>query len=374
MISLILYERLSGTTSLATQQDLMQHARNYRHRSQRIGGYIDASFTLSEENLTASELEQFYNLNIGCRVEEITLGRVTWEGYIKEMTLVTQGSEFTISLDPEYFRNRIKVYYTDEDGVHQTVAVSENTDSSGIFGECNWIESLGTANSTGATAWRDTFLATHAWPRSRITGGDSREHKTNEPMPDELHVTLAGYWESMGWRYDEDADEDTITTMLDDLVDDSEFVTVGRIETNADSLAYDNTTIPRRLHDLLTELIEQGDSSGNLWEGGVYAGRLFVYEQADTDWIYQLQGDLLLNKAGQPVELSTVNPGFLLFNANAPTGWVKPGTSSDWDDPQVGYVDQIQYERNVDTDVLRMHYYGAVPASSILARRMRGAR
>jgi hypothetical protein len=374
MDTLFLYERLGEGTNHKAFPDLNAIVRNYRHRSSRIGGYLDASFTLSEENLTASELEQFYNLNIGCRIEEITLGRVTWEGYISEMTLVTQGSEFTISLIPEYFRNSIWVYYTDEEGVQQVTAASTNDDSVAIFGRCAWIESLGTANATGATAWRDTFLITHAWPRSRITGGDSREHKTNEPLSDELHITLAGYWETLGWLYNTDLDEDTASNLITAIVGDSAYVTAGRIEANTDTLAYDDTIIPRRLHDLLTELIEQGDSSGNLWEGGVYAGRLFVYEQADTDWLYQLQGDLLLNKTGQPVELSTVNPGFLLFNANAPTGWAKPGTSSTWDDPRIGYVDEVAYERNVDTDVLRMHYYGAVPASSILARRMRGAR
>jgi len=376
MDNLWLYKRLAEST--AGRQELGrlgQIARNYRHKSNRIGGYIEASFTLSEENLTASELEQFYNLNIGCRIEEITLGRVTWEGYIAEMTLVTQGAEFTQSIQPEFFRNGIIVLYTDGDGVRQRAAYDYNEDSQAIFGECDWIESLGSTTSAGAEAWRDTFLNTHAWPRSRITGGDAREHKGNEPLPDELHITCAGYFESTGWRYSEESDEDTASNLITNLVNNTDFVTAGRIETNSDTLSYDCITIPRRIHDLIIDIIEQGDSSGNLWEGGVYAGRLFVYEQADTEWIYQLQGDLLLNKAGQPVELPTVKPGFLLFNGNAPTGWTRPTTAADdWNDPRIGYVDEVTYERGVDTDVLRMHYYGAAPSASILARRMRGTR
>jgi hypothetical protein len=372
MISLLLFPRIiQSTTGSAFLGDLGHIARRYRHKKHRIGGYTEASFTLSESQLTSGILQDFYNMNIGARLEEITLGQVSWEGYIEEMRYYGQGVEAMISVHPEHCRNRIKVLYSDDIGSRTETAFSENTDSSDIFGEINWIESLAGTTTAGATAWRDTFLITNAWPRSRLIGGDARENPTDEPLPDELRITCKGYWHSIGWRYRETSETANYDALITTLVGESEFVTAGRIETNASDVKVDCFPVPRRINDLLAEIIDQGDTSGNLWEGGVYAGRLFVYEQADTDWIYQLQGDLLLDRAGSPFPLSLVPAGFLLFSANAPTGWVKPGTSTAWDDPKIGYVDEVEYVRGVENDELRMHFFGTPPSAHVIAKQIR---
>jgi len=296
---------------------------------------------------------------------EIRLGKL-------RALMVGSNVEAMISIHPEHCRNRIKVLYSDDIGSRTETAYSENTDSSDIFGEINWIESLAGTTTTGATAWRDTHLITHAWPRSRIIGGDARENKTNEPLPDELRITCKGYWDSIGWRYRETSETDQCDNLITTLVGESEFVTAGRIETNTTSVRVDCFPVPRRLNDLLTEIIDQGDTSGNLWEGGVYADRLFVYEQAETEWTYQLQGGVLLDKGGSPVPLSLVPAGFLLLSNEAPTGWVKPGTSTDWDNPQIGYVDEVEYICGPENDELRMHFFGTPPSAHVIAKQIRG--
>jgi hypothetical protein len=374
MDGLSLFSRVAqSTTGLSFLSDLGALAARYRHRSHRIGGFIEASFTLGESTILGKTiLEEIYNQSVGCRIVEYTAGMPSWEGYIEEMRLYSGGVEHQISIAPEFCRNRIKVLYSDEIGTRSETAYSENTDSSEIFGEINWIESLAGTTAAGATAWRDTYLTTHAWPRSRIIGGDAREHKGDEPLLDELHITCKGYWSTLGWRYQEANDDDTAANLVTALVGASEFVTAGRIEANALGLHVDCFPVFRRLDDLLEEIIEQGDAAGNLWEGGVYAGREFVYEQADTDWIYQLQSNVLLNRGGVPVPLSLVRPGFLLYDANAPTGWIKPGTSSAWDDPKIGYVDEVDYTRGVEQDELRMHFFGTAPSAHVLAKQIRG--
>ena len=68
MIATHLFARLGeSTTCLASPHDLAAMASRYYHRSHRIGGFIEATFTLDESVMTAIELQDFYNMNIGRR-------------------------------------------------------------------------------------------------------------------------------------------------------------------------------------------------------------------------------------------------------------------------------------------------------------------
>ncbi|MHC4196088.1 MAG: hypothetical protein ACYSQZ_09170, partial [Planctomycetota bacterium] len=48
--------------------------------------------------------------------------------------------------------------------------------------------------------------------------------------------------------------------------------------------------IPQRIGDLINKVVDHGDTSGNLWKGGVYAEQKFVYEQVPTTVDYILRG------------------------------------------------------------------------------------
>lgn len=75
----------------------------------------------------------------------------------------------------------------------------------------------------------------------------------------------------------------------------------------------------------------------------MYQNRELVYEQAPAVARYQHRAGELVDIMGNPVVLSMVEPGFLVYNANAPAGWAQPGTASAWDDPRVSYCEEIEF-------------------------------
>ena len=353
--------------------DLTRLARRWRRSSIAIGGHWVGSFELSNEDLTSQELAQFYNTHIGYRLEERTTGFVTWEGYIVEMRRYAEGQEHNISLNPNSFHNRVNVQYSSDVGARTPVGWSENTNSSDIFGECNFFISLGGTTATGATALRDRHLLQYAWPRSRIVGGDAREFN-RAMLPDILKVRVAGYWSTLNWRYTEaSASNARADTLVSNLVGTSEFVTAGRLEENdfaPNTLRYDAYPIPQRTGDLIKQIIEQGDSNANVWRGGVYAGRVLDYEQAPTTWEYQMQGEILADVGSTPVTLERIKPGFLLFNPSGSIGVGLPGATA-WDNPKVNYVDEVEFVSGDEFDTLRMHMRDAPAEVSVLARAVR---
>lgn len=373
-MSLHLYSRpIQSSTAAAFIGDLGAVARDYRRSSQAVGGYWSASFTLYQTDLARTELANFYNSNLGCRLVEAAFGITAWEGIIFEMTLKQKGSAFRQTMKPELFHNRVKVFYSDNIGSRAEIAWSENTDSSDIFGESELVISLAGSTSAAATALRDTHLTEFAWPRSREVQGDSYGEAGGRPTPDTLEITAVGYWGNLNQRYRETSTTAGASSLITTLVAASEFVTAGRIETNADSSFIDCYPIPQRLGDLIRGIIEQGDSTGAVWQGGVYADRELIYEEAPTEWTYQKRGTELLDKAGNPVQLALVKSGFLLYNASAPTGWARPGTSSDWDDPHIRYVDRVEFVAGGrgGLDELRLSFPGEDMSMSVLQERIK---
>ncbi len=344
--SLELHPRMSSTArpgALVFPSDLTAVARNWRRSSRAIGGYWLGSFILSQEDMTRAELQEFYNLNVGCRLVERTYGMVSWEGYIAEMRYTQGNSEFGISLWPDEFTNRVIVYYSDDIGSRQATAQADNTDSQAEFGTCTQRVSVAGTTSTGAEALRDRMLAEYAWPRSRERGSLAIVSEALDPEPDQLEVTVAGYWSTLNWGYRATSGTNAASALVSALVGASEFVTAGRIETNALSVRVDCFPLPRRRGDLIAEITQQGDTSGNLWKCGVYAGRKLVYEQAPAVARYQHRAGELLDITGAPVVLSMMEPGFLVYNANAPAGWARTGTASAWDDPRVSYCEEVEF-------------------------------
>lgn len=344
--SLELHPRATGTTrsgALAFPGDLTSVAYGWRRSSRAIGGYWLGSFILSQADFTRAELQEFYNLKVGCRLVERTFGMKSWEGYIVEMRYMQGGSEFGISLWPETFCNRVVVYYSDDIGSRQYTAEANNTNSQAMFGTCTRRLSVAGTTAAGAEALRDRMLSEYAWPRSRERGSLAVSAEAPTPAPDQIEVTVAGYWGTLNWGYRATSTTNTASTLVSALAGASEFVTAGRIETNALSVRIDCFPLPRRRGDLIEEITQQGDASGKLWKAGVYGGRKLVYEEAPRVWKYQHRGNELMDIMGNPVVLSMMEPGFLVYNADAPSGWVRPGTSSDWDDPRVSYCEEIEF-------------------------------
>ena len=351
MTSLLLYDRPAEGTAIRLLLDGM--ISNWRRTKRAIGGYHLGSFEVT--NLGMPQLTDFYNTWIGMKIVENTFGITSYEGIIWQLDLIKNGVNYRRTLNPNYWHNNVQVVYTDGPGDKKTIAWSENTDSSDIFGEMKYQYTIGGASSAGATALQAQALVDYAWPKSRTVGSVS----VGEPSPlssgDGLYVTTAGFSTTLNWKYKSTYTLSAANAMISTLVGTSEFVTAGRVETNALSVIVDGSMIPIRTGDAMEDIINQGDASGNVWKGGVYAGQKFVYEPVPTTIDYILRDGALYDKAGVKVDPALINPGFYIRDTNAPMGMQPSGTSNIFDDPQVSYCDEVEF---IWPDTLKLSFPG----------------
>jgi hypothetical protein len=231
-------------------------------------------------------------------------------------------------------------------------AVSENTDASDEYGEMNYIETVGTIPIQAADVLRDRHLTQFAWPRSRLVGSVVAGAR---PPANRLLVSVAGFWHTLNWRYLATSKGGTCYQLIDYLVGLSEFVTAGRVERNLWEGYADCDPVPQRLGDLCIDQINLGDEGGNIWHGGVYGDKKFRFEAAPTTVDYHLRNGILTDKAGVRVLPPLVEPGFLMRVGGTLVAGQPTGSSSVWDDPQVAYVDEVEF---VAPDTLKLHMYG----------------
>jgi hypothetical protein len=327
----------------------------WRRSTRAVGGYWMGSFQLDPRRVSRLAMDDFYNTQIGSRLVETTGGITTWEGLIVQMDYTVGGLAFRTTLDSEHWHNYVDVSYSSDLAERERLGWSENTDSSDIFGRMDYLDSLPGATATTAAALQDRRLSEFAWPRSRMVGGATFEGGRVDAGDRRLDVTVAGYWSTLNWRYQEASFSDGADDGISTLVGNSEFVTAGRLEDNTMTVKVKAERNPVRLGDMIKRIIEQGDTSGNVWQGGVYRDREFVYEQAPTAVEYYIRNGRLVDKGGTPVIPTLLEPGFLVKNSAAPTGWQPPGTSTAWDDPTVAYVDEVEFQA---PDILRLSFFG----------------
>jgi hypothetical protein len=338
MISLNLFDRPAEGSEFKFNLDGMFSG--WRRSKRAIGGYHLGKFAIRNRGI--HELTNFYNSWLGYKLVEYTFGIISFEGIALQLDLIKNGTNYRRTLNSRYWHNRVKVRYTNPEGSPATINWSANTDSSGIYGEMEYILSVGEATSTGATAERDRELVDYAWPQSSIPSGVSIEGESPDTSGNGLLVTVAGFMTTMNWQYRETSETAAASTLLSTLIGETEFVTAGRIETNSTSVRVGGDP-GRRIGDLAVKIIKKSDASGNLWKGGVYANQKFIYEQLPITVDYELRDGLLYNSAGILVNPALLNPGFYIRDANAPWGIQPPGTSNIWNDPQVHYCNEIEY-------------------------------
>lgn len=233
---------------------------------------------------------------------------------------------------------------------------SENTDASDEYGEMNYVETVGTLPVGAAEVLRDRHLTQFAWPRSRVVGSVVGSVVAGaEPPANRLLVSVAGFWHSLNWRYLATSKPGPCYDLIDHLVAQSEFVTAGRLEVNEWEGYADCDPVPQRLGDLCSDIINQGDEDGDIWIGGVYGGKEMRYESAPSTVDYFLNKGVLTDKVGVPVLPPLAEPGFLVRVSGALLAGQPTGTSNVWDDPQVAYVDEVEF---VAPDKLKLRLYG----------------
>lgn len=337
--NLVLCERLTRGDPPPIVDNITEIARNWRRSIRAVGGYWLGSFDLSGDDLAKEELEWWYDYYLGYHLKESTFGLSSWEGLIYEVDLRLDGVQYRRTLDREWFHNRVKVVYRDG-GANAETAWSEDTDSSGKYGTLEYIDIVGERTASGATATRDRRLVYFGIPGSRMVGGLEFPKRDRERMNDSLTVKAAGYVATLNWLYRETSIASTAaSTAITTLVGDAEFVVAGDIESNTLSVDVDCET-PQRLWDAIEDVILQGDASGNLWVGGVYADRQFDYGLAEVDAItYYVREGQLVDRPGIPVVPELVVPNKVVRNASAPSA----GSGSVLSDPDNAWIEEVEF-------------------------------
>lgn len=339
--SLLLYKSLAFATPPEFLTNFTSVARNWRRTTRSLGGFWLGSFNFLDMDIGRQSLLQWYQEYLGNHVREKIFGLTSWEGLIYEMTLTLSGMQYRRTLDKEWFHNKVKVLYRNA-GVQANTGWAENTDSSDEYGEMQYMDSISEATTAAAIALRDTRLADFGFPRSRMVGGLEFSGKSREESADSLQVTVAGYIFTLNRRYRATSIVATAaSTAIEDLVDDSEFVVAGTIDTNSMNVDVDCTT-PQRLWDAIEDVIGQGDVSGNRWVGGVYEDREFDYNQGATEVEYYIRNGILMDRANNPVIPSLLKPDFIVRNANAPSGGTPIGGNV-WDDPRNAWITEVEF-------------------------------
>jgi hypothetical protein len=189
-----------------------------------------------------------------------------------------------------------------------------------------------------AIAQAQMGLAARAWPRS---APPPRMEMAEIETDDKLTILFAGYVFSLNWLYiNTTTGEAEASTHVASLVGESEFVTAGHIQENT-MLSMVDADYPTRIWDKIKEIINAGDESQNRWEGGVYTGRQFEYQQTPTTLRYYWRGGRLFDTNSREVPPWEARPALTRIESMpvGPAG-VSGGTT---DDPRNIYLEGVEF-------------------------------
>jgi hypothetical protein len=343
-VSLWLFEPLAQGTDF--REDLTPLVTDWNRTTKAIGGYWQGGFSLSDEHLTACQLDNFYRTRLGCQVKEITYSRVTWEGEIVELELTLDGITYRRTLEEARWQNKVKIQYRAGSGSNTTsTAWSEITSSSDLYGESGYIDVVtDDYNSDSATARRDRILTDRAFPQVVSVRGFEFRGEQDRQQRDNLKVRCVGNVFGMNRRYYEsNISSAAISTQISTLTAASEFVTAGKIDTNAMSVPVYCQGQPDRLWILIEDLICRGDTAGNSYVAGVYSGRKLDYNAASTSVTHYWRDGQLVNALGIPISASEIKPDIVVENSSSMIG-LTPAGGAKLDSSYIFYVEEVEFQ------------------------------
>lgn len=339
-MNLLLYER--PARSEAFVGNITRHLPDWQHDIRAVGGFWVASGTITEATMNAVAMRDFYDQSIARRVKEWTAGITSWEGEVSQMELTLDGKTERRSLSKELWHNRVKCTFTDYLlGTQSATVWGVNTSSSGMYGGSEYIDTVSDIyDNTSASAAADVRLAEYAYPRSRPAGGLAS--KGGNGGENSLRIYCQGFVASMNRRYrSTDIAAGAVSDQISTLVGNSEFVTAGRISTNSMTVPVTTSDISQRLWELIEELVLMGDENANKWVGGVYGGRKFHYEQAETAVTHYWRNGTLFDKNWAPVWPSLIKPNIVVQIFGPSSGVPAGGTTLD--DPRNVWIEEVEF-------------------------------
>ena len=228
-------------------------------------------------------------------------------------------------------------------GTQQETSWVEQEGASDIYGESEYIDVLADEGYLAtAEAARDRRLSANAYPRSIPLGGLSSS-ESQSGGGDQLSVTVAGYVFSMNRRFHEtNVASLDISTQIATLVTASEFVTDGGILENITILVpLTGANITTLLWDAIEGLTQMGATGGIRYVGHVDTGRVFRYDLAETEVLYEWANGRLQYATGQPVFPTEMVPD-ILVRLDSPLVTVPPGASV-WNSPTQTYIQEVEF-------------------------------
>jgi len=221
--------------------------------------------------------------------------------------------------------------------IHAELSWYTDDESIAIYGRIEDILLEAEMTDAAAIAKVQKELARRAWPRSLAP---SQLTVAIPDSPPSLSVTCFGWVWTLAFRYVREGGEDDSDDHVIDLVGASEFVTAGDVRENLTTYMID-TKYPKRLWDVLEDIMLTGDSTGAQWQGGVFADKLFDYMPAATAVEYHIKSGKFLAANLTPVDPWMVRPSLVQID-DMPTG---PGeiTGNIADDPRIVLLDEVEF-------------------------------
>lgn len=197
-------------------------------------------------------------------------------------------------------------------------------------------------SSAAANAKAATIVKKQAWPKSLPP--DEFTLVGNELISetgDKLELTVHGYVHTLGNKYSLTTGTGAASTQVTNIItNEAEFVLPGSINSNTLSNLID-TRGPIKHWQVLMDIANAGDASGNRWVCGVSNDRRFDYGLADNVIAYHYRGGKFYHSAGGELEPWFAEPAHLLYLDDAPVG---PGQISGVleDDPHIVFVSEVE--------------------------------
>lgn len=323
--SLTLYQSWPDTGTAigarATVGNLTKPLNDWRRSIRARGGFWLGSgmLTEGEAGITEADLVKAFYRWLGGDLVERSGGRVTWDGLIYDLELEINGIRRRRSLDDLY--NAVATTYETEGEVY-TSSYATVDQSIARYGRREELLTADNTPAATASAYRDTYLSRSAWPWARPVG-------VAKPDRSKLTVRACGYVFTANWLFAKQADDTTknVSTWLSEIVGtaeglssdhggsvsgagDCQFLSGGTIETNTLQRVATLDT-EQRTWDLISDLAELGDSSGNPWAAWVDASRRLNYGALDLSVRYYLRGGELFDLLAGPRAINPwqVRPG-----------------------------------------------------------------
>ena len=212
----------------------------------------------------------------------------------------------------------------------------EETTSEDKYGVLEEILLKAGMSDAAADALVLTYKNKHSWAHAKAPESFSPDSEGET----KLEMTWLGYAWTLRSPYSLIAGTDAASDHVSALLAASEFVTAGIIETNSMNYQIDDQA-PLTLWEILGDIAENGDASGNVWGLGIYAGRLAEYRAWDTTCLTRFRNGFLYNLSGGEMEPWLMQPG-LVYLDDMPVGPVGI-TGYTMDDPHVQMMDEVEW-------------------------------